>query len=122
MTGYDVIILGTGAGGGMAIKALCEAGLSVCALNAGREIDPKKDFRNHKMPIDLKFRGLGSPSPIFTSRSLRFRRHSRRLSLRASPFERNSARAKKPRDLLSCPSQIHGCGLLHKSRHPRFRF
>ena len=30
----------------MAIKTLCEAGLKVCALNAGRRLDPEKDFRN----------------------------------------------------------------------------
>jgi hypothetical protein len=29
---YDAIVIGTGAGGGMAIKTLCEAGLSVCAI------------------------------------------------------------------------------------------
>ena len=39
---YDVIVIGTGAGGGMAIKTLCEAGLKVCALNAGRKLDPEK--------------------------------------------------------------------------------
>ena len=37
---YDVIVIGTGAGGGMAIKTLCEAGLKVCALNAGRALNP----------------------------------------------------------------------------------
>jgi choline dehydrogenase-like flavoprotein len=58
---YDVIVIGTGAGGGMAIKALCEAGLKVCALNSGRAIDPEKDFRNHRMPWDLKYRGFGDP-------------------------------------------------------------
>jgi choline dehydrogenase-like flavoprotein len=61
MKSYDVIVIGTGAGGGMAIHALCGAGLKVCALNAGRELDPKTDFQNHKMPYDLKFRGYGSP-------------------------------------------------------------
>ena len=40
MENYDVIVIGTGAGGGMAIKTLCEAGLKVCALNAGRQVDP----------------------------------------------------------------------------------
>ncbi len=54
---YDVIVIGTGAGGGMAIKTLCEAGLKVCALNAGRRLDPEKDFRYHRMPWDMKFRG-----------------------------------------------------------------
>jgi choline dehydrogenase-like flavoprotein len=58
---YDVIVIGTGAGGGMAMKTLCEAGLKVCALNAGRRLDPEKDFRNHRMPWDMKFRGFGNP-------------------------------------------------------------
>ena len=58
---YDVIVVGTGAGGGMAIKALCEAGLSVLALNSGRRLNPAKDFRNHKMRYDLKYRGFGDP-------------------------------------------------------------
>ena len=58
---YDVIVIGTGAGGGMAIKTLCEAGLKVCALNAGRKLDPGKDFRNHRMPWDMKFRGYDDP-------------------------------------------------------------
>lgn len=58
---YDVIVIGTGAGGGMAIKTLCEAGLSVCALNSGRRLDPAKDFRNHKQSYDMKYRGFGDP-------------------------------------------------------------
>jgi choline dehydrogenase-like flavoprotein len=58
---YDVIVIGTGAGGGIAIKALCEAGLKVCALNAGRRLDPQRDFRYHRMPWDLKYRGFGNP-------------------------------------------------------------
>ena len=58
---YDVIVIGTGAGGGMAIKSLCEAGLKVCALNAGRRLDPSKDFRNHRMPWEMKYRGFGDP-------------------------------------------------------------
>ena len=58
---YDVIVIGTGAGGGMAINTLCKAGLSVCALNGSRRLDPKKDFRNHKQTYDLPFRGFGNP-------------------------------------------------------------
>jgi choline dehydrogenase-like flavoprotein len=58
---YDVIVIGTGAGGGMAIKTLCEAGLTVCALNSGRRLDPQKDFRNHRMPWEMKYRGFGDP-------------------------------------------------------------
>ena len=58
---YDVIVIGTGAGGGLAIKTLCEAGLKVCALNSGRRLDPEKDFRNHRMSWELKYRGFGDP-------------------------------------------------------------
>ena len=61
MKNYDVIVIGTGAGGGMVIKRLCEAGLKVCALNSGRQADPAKDFRQHRQPYDLKFRGFNSP-------------------------------------------------------------
>ena len=58
---FDVIVIGTGAGGGMAIRTLCNAGAKVCALNAGRRLNPRKDFRNHRMPYDMKFRGFGDP-------------------------------------------------------------
>lgn len=58
---YDVIVVGTGAGGGMAIKCLCDAGLKVCALDAGRRLDPAKDFRHHRQPYDMPFRGMGDP-------------------------------------------------------------
>jgi choline dehydrogenase-like flavoprotein len=60
-TVYDVIVIGTGAGGGMAIHTLCNAGLKVCAINAGRRLNPSKDFRNHRMPYDMKFRGFNDP-------------------------------------------------------------
>lgn len=59
---YDVIVIGTGAGGGMAIHTLCNAGAKVCALNASRRLNPAKDFRNHKQPYDMPFRGFGEPA------------------------------------------------------------
>ena len=37
---YDVIIVGSGAGGGMATKILSEAGLSVAVVEAGPYYDP----------------------------------------------------------------------------------
>ncbi|HZV68494.1 MAG TPA: FAD-binding protein, partial [Saprospiraceae bacterium] len=37
---YDVIIVGSGAGGGMATKILSEAGLKVAVVEAGPYFDP----------------------------------------------------------------------------------
>ena len=50
---YDVIVIGTGAGGSSAIKFLCEAGLKVLALNSGKRLDPAKDYRNHPYAEEL---------------------------------------------------------------------
>ena len=58
---YDVLVVGTGAGGGTAMKVLCEAGLQVCALNSGPRIDPGKDYRGHRQVYDLQYRGYGDP-------------------------------------------------------------
>ena len=58
---YDVLVVGTGAGGSTAMKILCEAGLQVCALNSGPRMDPQKDYRGHRQVYDLKYRGFGDP-------------------------------------------------------------
>src|SRR2546423_14754540 len=58
---YDVIVVGTGAGGGTAMKILCEAGLQVCAINSGPRTNPATDYRRHRQVYDLKYRGYGDP-------------------------------------------------------------
>jgi choline dehydrogenase-like flavoprotein len=58
---FDAIVVGTGAGGGTAMKMLCEAGFSVCAINSGPRIEPAKDYRLHRQVYDLKYRGYGNP-------------------------------------------------------------
>jgi choline dehydrogenase-like flavoprotein len=55
---YDAIVIGSGITGGWAAKELTEKGLDVLLLEAGRNIDPQKDYSEHKMPYDVKFRGL----------------------------------------------------------------
>ena len=56
---YDVCVIGSGAGGGMAAKILTEGGLSVALLEAGPQVYPEKDFKMLMWPYDLPHRGAG---------------------------------------------------------------
>jgi choline dehydrogenase-like flavoprotein len=58
---YDAIVVGSGAGGATAAYVLVNRGLNVLLLEAGRMLDPAKDFNTHTWPYDLKFRGRGKP-------------------------------------------------------------
>lgn len=59
---YDVIIVGSGAGGGMASKVLSEAGLSVAVVEAGGDFDPAKeeDRTQLRPPWESIRRGAGT--------------------------------------------------------------
>ncbi|MGA2628955.1 MAG: FAD-dependent monooxygenase [Terriglobia bacterium] len=56
---YDVCIIGSGAAGGTAAKVLTEGGIEVVLLEAGPNIDPDKDYKEHVWPYDLAHRGAG---------------------------------------------------------------
>jgi choline dehydrogenase-like flavoprotein len=57
---YDVIIVGSGAGGGMAAYQLSKAGLKVCLLEAGPDYDPAKNVTQLKNPWDSPRRGAST--------------------------------------------------------------
>jgi choline dehydrogenase-like flavoprotein len=56
---YDVCVIGSGAGGGMAAKILTEGGLNVIMLEAGPPVNPEKDYKMLMWPYDLPHRGVG---------------------------------------------------------------
>src|SRR5260370_1356083 len=56
---YDVCIIGSGAGGGMAAKVLTEGGLNCALLEAGPNVNPEKDFKMLMWPYEAPHRGAG---------------------------------------------------------------
>ena len=57
---YDAIIIGSGAGGGMATYVLANAGLKVCLIEAGPMYDPAKDSLQLKNPWESPRRGAST--------------------------------------------------------------
>src|SRR6266516_2333410 len=57
---YDAIIIGSGAGGGMAAYVLANAGLKVCLIEAGPMYDPAKDSNQLKNPWESPRRGAST--------------------------------------------------------------
>src|SRR5688572_17081406 len=57
---YDAIVVGSGITGGWAAKELCERGLRTLVLEAGRDVVPERDYKEHVPTWDMPFRGLGN--------------------------------------------------------------
>jgi choline dehydrogenase-like flavoprotein len=57
---YDAIIVGSGAGGGMAAYTLAKAGLKVCLLEAGADYDPAINSSQLKNPWESPRRGAST--------------------------------------------------------------
>ena len=61
---WDAIVVGSGITGGWAAKELTEAGLRTLVLEAGRSIDPERDYVEHVPPWDVPYRGLKDRSHL----------------------------------------------------------
>ncbi len=56
---YDVVVIGSGAGGGTVVHSLTQQGVKVLLLEAGGPLNPAKDFKEHTMPWQVPHRGAG---------------------------------------------------------------
>ncbi len=62
---YDVVIVGSGAGGGMAAYMLAKAGVKVALLEAGPMYDPRKNVTQLKWPWESPRRGASTNERSF---------------------------------------------------------
>ena len=57
-TVHDVVVIGSGAGGGTVTKVLADLGVSVLLLEAGPMLNPA-DLKEHMWPYQAPNRGAG---------------------------------------------------------------
>jgi choline dehydrogenase-like flavoprotein len=65
---FDVAVVGSGAGGGTAVKVLTDRGLSVALLEAGPMLNPARDFKEHVLPYQVDHRGAGPHAEMYFGR------------------------------------------------------
>src|SRR5688572_7674854 len=58
---YDVIVVGSGAAGGMSAYVLVQAGLKVLMLESGRDYLPATETPMFKLPSEAPLRGAATP-------------------------------------------------------------
>jgi len=65
---HDVVVIGSGAGGGTAVKVLTDRGINVTLLEAGPMLNPAKDFKEHVWPYQVDHRGAGAAAEMYFGR------------------------------------------------------
>ena len=64
----EVVVIGSGAGGGTAVKVLTDLGIQVTLLEAGPMLNPQKDFKEHLTPYEVDHRGAGAHAELYFGR------------------------------------------------------
>ena len=62
---YDVVIVGSGAGGGTMVQVLTQMGINVALLEAGPMLNPARDFKEHMWPYQVPHRGAGEDGSFY---------------------------------------------------------
>ena len=68
----DVVIIGSGAGGGTVTKVLTDLGMSVTLLEAGPMLHPETDYLEHVWPYQVPHRGSGPGGASYFARGRDF--------------------------------------------------
>ena len=63
---HDVVVIGSGAGGGTVAHVLTALGVQVTLLEAGPMLDPYRDFKEHQWPYDVDHRGANVGGSRYT--------------------------------------------------------
>lgn len=56
---HEVVVIGSGAGGGTVVQVLTAMGIQVTLLEAGPMLNPAKDYKEHMWPWQVPHRGAG---------------------------------------------------------------
>ena len=111
---YDVVIVGSGAGGGVAAQVLAEAGANICMLEAGDWFDCTKDSKMFGWPYDAPHRAAGTKAKPFgyfdatTFRGLGISRVSLTSMHQAPPGAGGVRDARRPHESLWPDFASHG--------------
>jgi choline dehydrogenase-like flavoprotein len=68
----DVVVIGSGAGGGTVTKVLADMGVKVTLLEAGPMLNPAKDFKEHMWPYQVPHRGAGDDGRYYFGKGYPF--------------------------------------------------
>jgi choline dehydrogenase-like flavoprotein len=73
---FDAIVVGSGATGGWAAKELTEKGLNVLVLEAGRKVDPVKEYNMVAWPYEMERRGFGNRAELERTQPIQSRNYA----------------------------------------------